>query len=175
MASVNACKECRNGTFDFYHLCDRCFKTLLDKIVTKKLSDVSNIQDIFPEFMIKEMDDFLKKDIDESIKCLKYKLWTAAVLMFARIYEIILKTHLKNDLDYQKDFRNIGKSIKELAKHYPPELIAQLNDLRGLRNEAMHGKKRFSSKMAINIWHKVFSIVAGFYNLNNYAEFFRNR
>ncbi|MHA1325044.1 MAG: hypothetical protein ACTSRL_19820 [Candidatus Helarchaeota archaeon] len=104
MASVNTCKECGNGTFDFYHLCNSCFKTLLNTIVSKNPSEVNNLQDIFPEFMIEEMDDFLKDDLKESIKCLNYKLWTASILLFARFLKTVLRTHLNKDLDYQKDF-----------------------------------------------------------------------
>jgi len=158
------CKECGNATYDYLLLCRNCFRNLIQTINTLRPSDVHDLTDIFPSYIIETMDDFLQKDLNEALNCIAFELWTATVLMCSRILESSLKIHLNHDLKCEKDFSSIGECITALDAYYPPEFTDHLNKLRELRNDAMHGEKRFSSESAIVIWHRVFIVIAWIYN-----------
>ncbi len=167
---LNYCQNCSNPIYLRVYYCDNCLQMIISNINNLNHSDIkskkSKIQNFFPEILIENMTNFLKKDINENLRCLACNLWTASVLMSARIFENELKTHINADLKINKDLRNIGECIDELENvNYPSNFLDQLDELRELRNDAMHGQKRFSSEDSIIIFKKVLNIITWIYNI----------
>lgn len=66
------CVRCRNLISTNTYLCPQCFQLFLNGLMNSiKPSDVRDnyCEDIFPEFMLNEVSDFLKKDINEAFGC----------------------------------------------------------------------------------------------------------
>ena len=55
---------------------------------------------IFPKDIVDSLDDYVYKDINETIACFKMKLWTATSLMSFRLIEGELRVHAEHDLGY---------------------------------------------------------------------------
>lgn len=166
---MSFCRNCGNLIRKNYYLCSQCFQNfILEKISHIKPSNIENgyCDDTFPNFMYERMPKLLRKDIEETLGCVKFEFWTATVLMSLRILETQLKDHIYSDLGISKDLQNIGKCIKIFQNHnYSTEFISLLKELKDLRNDAMHGEKRFGSSEAINILKKVLVIIAWIYNI----------
>lgn len=148
--------------------CLDCFKVLVYEVVLKikpstiKINDISTI---IPEILTKRMPDFLVKDFDEMLSCLMRHLWTASVLMAARILESQLKLRIVEDLEIKREPRTISDCLTILtALRFPEWGQKFIDDLRDIRNKAMHSKTRFSSKKSIGTCQKVVFIVAMLYN-----------
>ncbi|NVM52639.1 MAG: hypothetical protein HWN66_02965 [Candidatus Helarchaeota archaeon] len=178
---MSSCSDCGTEVEGDHNLCPACFQKLVNsKIKVLKPSTMKGMkcEDIFDGFMIYNMPAFLKKDIDEAIKCMSYDLPNATVLIATRILEIQLKEHVTIDLDHEEEPQNIWNCIEVLMTHafsgskYPVEFLEQLQQLKGVRNDAMHGKKRFESQEAVVILQQVFTIVAWLYNLTGEAKSF---
>ncbi len=112
------------------------------------------------------MTSSLRKDINETLQCVYYELWTATTLMSTRLLESELKTHIEEDLHYDGDLRSIGDCLKVLQNHdYPAPFLQRLDLLKDLRNEGMHGIRRFSPKESLTTFRDVFTIIAWIYNI----------
>ena len=169
---MNFCIECRRGIGGKSYLCVSCFRRFInEQISTIRPSEIEDCvcEDIFPDYMVKNMSDFLVKDINETLECLEYELWTATVLMSARLLESQLKIHINHDLGMDKNLNSIGQCIDVLTKQenriYTDSFLDQLDELRDLRNSGMHGSTRFGSREAIDTCKKVFAIIGWIYNI----------
>lgn len=175
------CSKCDNA-IEGHSLCASCFREWVNaKITPLKPSMMKGMrcEDVFEGFMVYNMSKFLKKDINEALKCLSYNLPNATVLMAARILETQLIEHLTIDLGAPEPLRSIGECIEALIKEafptptYPPEFLAKIQRLKGMRNEAMHGKKRFKAQEAIDILQGVFAIVGWLLDLEGMTISFK--
>lgn len=100
------------------------------------------------------------------MKCLYYELWNPAIMMCTRILEYVLKTHILQDLKIKRDITSIGQCIEILKnENYNPDFLELLNQLRDLRNDAMHCTKRYKKPKAMEIFNQVMGITAWIYNM----------
>ena len=124
------------------------------------------LEDVFHPDILGSMKDFLKKDLDETLDCFYYELWTATSLMCFRILERVLKTHINCDLEVEDEINNFWQCIKTLEEYeYDAEFLQTLDTIRESRNLGMHGEKRFSPKDAKELVHKTFYLVSWIYNI----------
>ena len=162
------CQYCHFAAQDNSYLCPTClYEHVIRKILAIKPSTAENMQcaDLFPDFLLADMDDFLIKDIEELLGCIYAELWTAIALMSSRIFEQVLKNHMKLNMNINVDEEVLGGCIKRLEKQgAPANLIAALTELRDTRNDAMHANKRFSPADSLELSRKVLSLVASVYN-----------
>jgi hypothetical protein len=163
------CQNCGQIIKGNFLICTNCFKGFIqDEINTlkpSKLADCST-EDIFPDAIYAIMNDFIRKDINDLLNCLYYELWNPTVLMCARILESSLKTHIEIDLKRDDGINNIGQCIEILrAEKYNQPFLELLEELRNLRNDAMHGTKRFGAAESLRIAKKVLHIVGWIFNI----------
>lgn len=147
---------------DYEHemICNQNIFTLLPS----NIRDIE-LNDIFHNSILNNMNEYLKKDLRETIDCFYYELWTATSLMCFRIIERELKTHINVDLEVEEDIMNWYRCIEILEdNNYNESFIEKLNEMRELRNLGMHGEKRFSSKDTIGLVRNAFFIVSWIYN-----------
>ncbi|GIT99700.1 hypothetical protein TSL6_02070 [Sulfurovum sp. TSL6] len=129
----------------------------------------SNIpEDISSLFLPKIWDtinESIKKDINELFRSYGFRLWTATSLMAYRIFENVLKVHIKHDLKGEPAI-DITDAIKKLEKHkYDPNLIKTLYELKEDRNSFMHGNIRASTQKAKESIVKVISLAMNIHNI----------
>ena len=163
------CEICGNPKDFNRYICSSCFKKHANSFWNLKPSTVKNklVQDVFPEIILNTMPDYLKKDVDEALTCLYQELWTALVLMSARMLESELKNHINVDLNIEKELNSIGECIKILEDetNYEQGFLDILDELREIRNNGMHGAYRFSPKESMDTFRKVFQIILWIYNI----------
>ena len=163
------CHACSRIIQTNQYFCPSCLHKevlqAIDQLKPKNMEETPCF-DVFPSAMVEHMNKFLKKDISDLFGCMYYELWNPTVLMSARILENQLKVHIYTDLHIEDDLQSIGACINIMKKaNYPFEFISMIDELRDLRNEAMHGEARFGSDEAMNIAKKVLKILAWIYNI----------
>ena len=60
----------------------------------------------------------------------------------------------------------LGGIIKKLNHYLPAEAVTEFNELRKIRNQAMHGKQRYSVDQALNYFKRVIKVLTLTYNGN---------
>lgn len=60
----------------------------------------------------------------------------------------------------------LGGIKYELNDYFPSEVIKEFDNLRSIRNQAMHGKKRYNENEALDVFRRVLKIIALTYNGN---------
>jgi len=114
------------------------------------------------------MDDYVIKEINETIMCFRLGLWTATSLMSFRLIEGELKIHIEDNLGIKKQISTLGECIDQLrTQGVNTEFLNSLDAVRQDRNDAMHANLRFSSEKAIQLFHLALWIVLWIYNINN--------
>ncbi len=164
---MTVCRNCNRYVNEQSILCQDCLDEVFNAINTIKPSTTENLEceDLFTEYLCESMTDFVIKDIRELFDCISFELWTASVLMSARILESQLKAHIESDLN-EKSPDTIGGCIYLLKnKGYDKGFIEMLEELRELRNDAMHAERRFSPSDTLDIVKKVLIIVASIHNI----------
>nr|MDO8113056.1 DUF4145 domain-containing protein [Candidatus Sigynarchaeota archaeon] len=118
-------------------------------------------QALYPEAINANIADYIEKDINELLDCLSYELWTACVVMSARILETIVRDYYAAKIGEEVpiNFAQVIKGINS-AGIFSAQFIQLLDELRELRNDAMHGERRFSPDESISTCKKVLAIVA---------------
>jgi len=169
---MGICLNCGKSTnirieYEF-KLCDSCLTQFISEWINTLKPSIAkdfDCKNLFPEILITDMNQFLIKDINELLRCVENSLWTASVLMSTRIFETELKKLLKSSVK-GKVPETIGGCINMLRKlNFSEGFISHLANIKDLRNEAMHGTRRFSSDEAINVCKNTLGLVAWIYNI----------
>jgi len=165
---MNYCTECGRNLQNKKYYCDSCLakyiKGYIFPIKPTYLND-KWCQDLFPKQIFENMSNYFQKDIDDLILCLQNQIWVPAVLMSARILETQLKIHIEEDLNEDLVPDNIGECIGILSRNqYSKSFIDMVDELRDLRNQAMHGETRFNSQQALKKKKKVLAITVWIFN-----------
>ncbi len=163
---MGKCEYCKGENYKQSKLCYKCLISFINQWINTlkpSLADDLDCTNLFPEVFLWDMSDFVIKDINELLRCVEFELWTAVVVMSARILESQLKIHIKNYVG-KKPPNTIGECIEVLRQVYSDDFLEHLSKMRELRNEAMHGERRFSSDESLIICKNVLGVVAWIHN-----------
>ena len=129
------------------------------------------LTDLIPHTLTNSMEKEVIADINELGLCLHHStsrgvsLWTAASMMAFRILEDTARRTVYGDFDIDDAKMSLHQVLEELERVFTGDLVECLQELRQLRNEAMHGEARFSRKRALEIVRISMFVVLMLYSL----------
>ncbi len=157
------------STKDFGNYLDGVIHRLQVSSTMAFLSQESMLLAGLPKEMRDRCDDHVVGEIKDIEACVRYKLWTPAVVMGFRLFEDSVRVMAEDDFGVKEKGVPLHQVIGQIASKAPKDLkktMQALGNIRKQRNKAMHGADRYTAEEAITIVWQCLWVVLFVYALD---------